>query len=436
VARYLLAATPIPGHANPVITVAGGLSARGHEVVVHTGSVFAPAVARSGARFVPLAPEIDIDYRTIDARFPERAALPPGAAQVLWGVRHLFADAIAAQYRGLCAILRDFPADAVLADVMFMGTLPLLLRPRVTRQVVAHLGISSLALSGPEVAFFGAGLPPARTAQQRARNQAALRFMERQVFSVVQNYINDVLKDCGAPRLPCFATDAVITLPDVYFQLGVPALEYDRALPSAIRFVGALPAPAPDRPLPHWWDDLEAARAAGRKIVMVTQGTIANADLGQLVLPSLAALARHDDVLLLATTSGADAARLEVPENARVADFIPYAAAFPYLDLLITNGGFGGVLLALRHGVPLLVAGDTEEKPEIAARVAYTGAGINLATGHPEVGLIEAAAREILADPGYRAAAARLAAQLEAMDALATIEAVLAEERTKPSVAA
>ncbi len=435
-AKYLLAATPIPGHADPILTIAAGLRARGHEVVVHTGSAFGPAVARGGARFVPLAPEVDIDYREIDARFPERAALPPGPAQMLWGVQHLFADAIAGQYRGLCEILREFPADAVLADMMFMGTLPLLLRPRAASLVVAHLGISSLALSGPEVAFFGSGLPPAYTEQQRARNAATTRFMQAQVFSPVQNYINEALNNCGAPKLPRFVTDAVITLPDVYFQLGLPALEYDRALPSTVRFIGALPAPATDRGLPHWWGDLEAARAAGRKIVLVTQGTIANADLGQLVLPSLKALARHEDILLLATSSGVDAASLERPGNARVADFIPYAAAFPYLDLLITNGGFGGVLLALRHGVPLLVAGDTEEKPEIATRIAHAGAGINLATGNPPSTLIEAAVREILANPAYRTGARRLAAQIEAVDALGTIEAVLAEDQANPSAAA
>ena len=37
---------------------------------------------------------------------------------------------------------------------------------------------------------------------------------------------------------------------------------------------------------------------------------------------------------------------------------------------MVTNGGYGGVQLALAHGVPLVVAGNTEEKGEIAARVA------------------------------------------------------------------
>ena len=428
-AKYLLAATPMPGHADPVIAAAAGLVARGHEVVVYTGSLFRAAAERSNAGFVPLAPEIDIDYRDIDSRFPERAALPPGPAQMLWGMRHLFADAIFAQHRGLCDILRGFAADAILADMLFMGTLPLLLGPRGARPVVAHLGISCLALSGAEVAFFGSGLPPARTDQQRFRNEALTTYMRRQVFSGVQTYINDVLRSCGASNLPCFITDAVVTLPDAYFQLGVPALEYTRALPSGIRFIGTLPVPAQIFEPPVWWGDVEQARAAGRSIVLVTQGTIASADLGQLVIPTLRAFAQAD-VLVIAITSGADPQPIAAtaPPNSRIARFIPYTAVLPQIDLLITNGGFGGVLLALAHGVPLLVAGDSEEKPEIAARIAHAGVGINLATSQPDARLIAAAACEILGNQAYRARVGAVARELGIIDAVGVIEAVLAEE--------
>jgi UDP:flavonoid glycosyltransferase YjiC (YdhE family) len=47
---------------------------------------------------------------------------------------------------------------------------------------------------------------------------------------------------------------------------------------------------------------------------------------------------------------------------------------------MITNGGYGGVQHALRHGVPVIVAGETADKAEVAARVQYTGAGIDLGT--------------------------------------------------------
>ena len=40
---------------------------------------------------------------------------------------------------------------------------------------------------------------------------------------------------------------------------------------------------------------------------------------------------------------------------------------------MVTNGGYGGVQQALANGVPLVVAGDSEDKPEVAARVAVVG---------------------------------------------------------------
>jgi UDP:flavonoid glycosyltransferase YjiC (YdhE family) len=50
---------------------------------------------------------------------------------------------------------------------------------------------------------------------------------------------------------------------------------------------------------------------------------------------------------------------------------------------VITNAGFGGVQLALAHGIPLVAAGGSEDKPEVAARVAWTGAGLDSSTATP-----------------------------------------------------
>jgi UDP:flavonoid glycosyltransferase YjiC (YdhE family) len=138
-------------------------------------------------------------------------------------------------------------------------------------------------------------------------------------------------------------------------------------------------------------------------------------------------------VLVIAVTSGADPRPIAAtaPPNSRIARFIPYEAVLPHIDLLITNGGFGGVLQALTHGVPLLVAGDSEEKPEIAARIAHAGLGINLATGQPAATLIAAAASEILDSNAYQARADAVARELGVIDAIGTIEAVLAAARTE-----
>ena len=134
----------------------------------------------------------------------------------------------------------------------------------------------------------------------------------------------------------------------------------------------------------------------------VTQGTIDNADLGRLVEPTIEALG-GEDVIVVATTGGRDASQLKValPTNTFVAEYIPHDLLLPKVDVMVTNGGYGAVQRALSMGVPLVVAGNTEDKPEVAARVAWTGAGINLRTGTPTPGAVRAAVRDVLNDGRY-----------------------------------
>ena len=68
---------------------------------------------------------------------------------------------------------------------------------------------------------------------------------------------------------------------------------------------------------------------------------------------------------------------------------------------MVTNGGYGAVQRALSTGIPLVVAGNTEDKPEVAARVAWAGAGIDLSSGTPTPKAIRAAVREVLGDGRY-----------------------------------
>ena len=84
---------------------------------------------------------------------------------------------------------------------------------------------------------------------------------------------------------------------------------------------------------------------------------------------------------------------------------------------MVTNGGYGGVQQALSHGVPLVVAGTTEDKPEVAARVEWAGVGVNLRSSRPDETAIRAAVRRVLDDPGYRAAAGRMAQRYATLDA-------------------
>ena len=431
-ARYLLAASALPGHVDPIVGIARGLVAQGHGVMVHTGQLFAAQVERAGAQFAPIDPAIDVDYRALDTLFPERAALPPGPAQMLWGVRHLFADAMTSQHASLQRLIETFKPDIMLTDMMFMGTLPLLLMPRANRPPIMHLGHSVFTLASPETGFFGMALPVARTQAQRLRNRAVIAAMENQLFAPLQNYINATLDRMGMPALPCFAAEAVIRLPDRYLQIGVPSMEYARSnLPPNLRFIGALPPTGTVASQPDWWDEIRVARQAGRRIVLVTQGTIANVDPMQLCGPTINALAGPDALVIAITSSDPAAFQPHIPaatlQAAVIKSFIPYAQIMPELDLFITNGGFGGVTLALRYGVPMIIAGDSEEKPEIGARIAHIGAGIDLATAYPTASMIGAAAAMIAEQPSFKRVARSIADDLAAIDTIGEIEAARLE---------
>ncbi|MGB6772340.1 MAG: nucleotide disphospho-sugar-binding domain-containing protein, partial [Candidatus Dormiibacterota bacterium] len=109
------------------------------------------------------------------------------------------------------------------------------------------------------------------------------------------------------------------------------------------------------------------------------------------------------DVFVVATTGGADPAHVgDAPPNAVVERFVPYSALLPYVDVMVSNGGFGSVQLAIAHGVPMVVAGTSEDKKEVTAHVGWSGAGINLRTDRPSPGAISDAVERVFREPKYR----------------------------------
>jgi MGT family glycosyltransferase len=422
-ARFLFGATAVPGHVSPLVAIAEHLVGSGHEVVVHTGSLFRDNVEATGARFVPLRTSIDHDYRRLGDLAPELRQIPLGPELLRLTMKRLHSDIMGDQAAGLRDILRDFPADAIVVDTMFCGMLPILLDRRQPRPPLVGVGVTALGLSSVDTAFFTSGVAPSSTPEGRGRNIAMHRNM-RALHAGMQRDFNETLTALGCLKLPGLLFDALCTLPDLYLQLTAESFEYPRSdLPETIRFVGPLLAPSTrEFTPPDWWADIDA----DRPVVLVTQGTMANEDLGQLIGPTLTGLA-NEEVLIVATTGGRpiEAIPVDLPHNARATSFVPFDRLLPKVDVLVTNGGYGSVNLAISLGVPIVVAGATEEKPEIAARVAWSGAGLNLGTGQPLPHQVRDAVRTILSDPRYRLRAQALQADFARHDARREIAAIL-----------
>ena len=157
----------------------------------------------------------------------------------------------------------------------------------------------------------------------------------------------------------------------------------------------------------------------------VSQGTIANEDPSELILPTLRGLANRD-VLVIVTTGGAPLAALgALPQNARAAEFISYDDLMPRADVFVTNGGYGGLHYALAHGVPMVVAGDTEDKAETTRRVEWSQTGVNLKAARPTDDGVARAVDEVLTDPSYRTRAQALQAEIAAAPGVAGVERII-----------
>lgn len=419
-ARYVLAASPLAGHVLPMVTIGAGLKRLGHTVAFITGPQYLPA-PRLGMKPVVLPPAAH--PRTASRRSTPWNMLP---LVDLWqsgrsDMSSTFVGPLAAQYDVLRHELSSTHADAVLVDVAFTGALPLLLSDG-SRPPVAVCGVGPLMLSSIDTPPFGIGWHPVTDVEYVGMNW----FVQHVLFADVQARLNAALRRVGSGRSPVFLTDWP-KLADRMLQLTVPATEYPRGdLPDSVVFTGPVRPESVVDPVdgPRWLD-----RLGSRTVVHVTQGTWDNHDDGQLIRPTLEALADRDDLLVVATTGRTDASRFvgPVPNNAYVTDFIPYGELLPHVDVMITNGGYGGVQQALLHGIPLIIAGRTADKPETAARMAYIGAAIDLKTDRPTAAALGAAVQRVSTTPGYRQAARRISRDMAGSTPIDTIADALAE---------
>jgi len=419
-ADVLIASVPIHGHVTPLLAVAAGLVRRGHRVRFLTGARFAEAVAKTGGSFTALPPEADFDDRELNPVAGQ--VRPPGIRGLRYDVSEVFLRPATAQYHALRHLIAQ-PTDVVIVEPAFAGALLLTEEPRSTRPAVILAGVLPLALSSAAVPPFGLGQAPLRNpVLNRARNAVLRALVERVVFAPVQRDADAMFRAVHGRSLPTFLLNWVSTV-DAIAQLSVPAFEYPRPdAPVPLHYMGPVIAPS-TQPTPPWWNDL----SGDTPVVLVTQGTIANRDFSELIRPAVDALA-DSDVLVVVTTGGPPVEALgPLPGNVRAAEYLPYDQLFTRLDVMVTNGGYGGVHYALAHAVPLVVAGGGEDKPEVAARVAWSGVGINLRTGRPQPEAIRRAVRQVLDDSRYRAAARIAADQIAAAPGIDGFTKLIAE---------
>jgi MGT family glycosyltransferase len=423
---------PIYGHVERMLQVAKGLVQRGFAVTVLTGSAFKKAVELTGSKFALTGGKADYQANTIFDSFA------PGLQGAHGIHRSLLIDVIEEQHKVLQTLLKQVysssnqTAVVFLQSCLYFGNSALILGgPGRKPTATIGIGHTSLTCSSVDTGPMGSGLPPDSSVDGRARNVQGQRKFE-EAMAPVQNRYEELVRSLGATKKKVpFYFDAVVNLPDLFLQMSVPSLEYPRSdLREGFRFIGAIPSSGTgtEGDLPSWWDEVVQHQ---KKLVVVSQGTL-NINVTDLIIPTFEAM-KDKDVLVVAVIHQIDRIQdFNVPDNVRVARYLPFNELFKYTDVLVSNAGYGTVQQALFCGVPMVLAGVGEDKPETCARAAWAGVAVNLKCLRPTVEQLREAVDEVLSVPKYRVRGQELAEEYRRYDTIAEIEAAIQQVAGKP----
>jgi len=211
-----------------------------------------------------------------------------------------------------------------------------------------------------------------------------------------------ILKGYGIDAAKSNVFDILVKKSTLLLQSGTPGFEYKRSdLGKNVRFIGALlPHQQNKKRLPWYSEKLESYE----KVILVTQGTVEK-DANKIIVPAIEAFKNSRKYLVIVTTGGSGTSQLRERypfHNIIIEDFIPFDDVMPHADVYVTNGGYGGVMLAIQHQLPLVVAGVHEGKNEINARIGYFNLGINLGTETPKPQQMLTAVTGVLRNDMYR----------------------------------
>lgn len=392
--RVLFACWPLEGHVFPQMSMAIALRERGVEVAFYTDASMRELVEGQGFELHAFE-RVGPVWKRVHGRDRGTGSRREGL-QLLRDAREWIVGSIPHQVADLQQIVARWRPDAIGAEASVWG--PLL--------VLSELGPVPVGLVSPLIGAQvpATGGPPVRRLAARARTLATARLRRR---------LDSIRADHGLGPLGGTVNAYLGQLP-LYLVLSVPELDGERDdLPASVHYVGPCQWHPPDPPGTVEWLD---ALPRERPWVHVTEGTSRFQD--HFLLRSAArGLAAAPVEAILVTGRGLDAheAGVATPDtNVHVAEWLSHDVLLPRCAAIVTTGGMGTVIAALRAGVPLVVVPTGWDKPINARRVVAAGVGVRLSPRRCTPERLRAAVDQVLTEPRYSRNARRAAGLLAA----------------------
>jgi UDP:flavonoid glycosyltransferase YjiC (YdhE family) len=223
----------------------------------------------------------------------------------------------------------------------------------------------------------------------------------------------------GTLEMRCGVPDAAARLADAhYLHVCPPALQSSEAaswrhvLP--LRPVAGLPRD--NEQLPDQLDRMPFPRT-----IHLTFGTVYSGNLATLE-QAIGALSELDANLIVTIGPGEDPSRFGVQaSHVYIEPYLPHTQLLPRCDLVVSHGGAGVMFGALSEGIPQLIIPQGADQFWNAEACARSGAALTITTGETNKLAINRAARRLLDESQFAAAADAVRSQIAAMPDAAAV---------------
>ncbi|KAF2104868.1 UDP-Glycosyltransferase/glycogen phosphorylase [Rhizodiscina lignyota] len=427
---------PAWSHVEKVATLAEGLVKLGYPVTFMSNEAFKDQVERTGAKYVQL------EGHQTELMAPEDMAkmmeIEDEEERETFAINVIFAKALAGWRRTFQRTLRDLNdiRTIYLHDSSFLAGGPSYLgAPGFRPHVDMAIGIHPILRASNYTYPFRSGKNPDTGPDAFEKHWAAQQEQDKEyMFRTLKYEVGKVYQQLGAIASPGRWGDLISDFNDIWLAMAIPEFEYDRPdWDHRVEFIGmTTTVGVENQSLPVWWDDVLEAKKSGKTIIAASASSM-DFDPTSLVLPTIEAFRNRDDVFVVAALVNFDPSTLnfEIPSNARVAKFIPMNEFLPHVDVLVSSAGYGTVQHALRNGVPMVLAGEAQDKQHTGPIAEWSGIGIYIGKTAVPPNEIQEAVDKIILTPSYKETGAKLATSYKKYEPIERIDGLIKESLAK-----
>jgi zeaxanthin glucosyltransferase len=405
---------PVPGHLNPMTTLARKLQSRGHDVVFISLADVAPVVEAAELPFVPCSEKA---YPSgVAAKLSRRLSELSGEEALHFTVNSMMKGYTESLYESLPATLSKAGVDGLVLDQYqpYVELIPMHLRmPFVQVSNALHVDYTGQT----PICFMD--WPYQTGGDALAKNMEGVR-RARKLLEPVTTTAQAYAKEVG---LSVDWNNPHSTLSPLTWITQCPR-EFD--------FGGG-----PDFPQFHYAgpfhdgrgrmnSDFSWQQLTGKPIVYASMGTLQNGLVDIFRSITQAAIGLKELQFILAVGGHLDPKQLGVvPANVMVVSYAPQIEILKRSSLCITHAGLNTALESLSTGVPMIALPITNDQPGVAARIADKKLGVIMSPHEASPENVAAAIKRVLGDSTFRDNVRRMQESIRRTDGLSLAADIL-----------